>query len=111
MGYSFKGACYTTTTQADAMFCQSFAQSGFNSSGQVVNFNCTAINASTITLTKLVNTTTTTQAITKPAYLPCTYDGGISLSQDYFAKGLAVLAILWVAKYITTLLFGKSDHA
>lgn len=111
MPFAYQGVCHTLQSSANNAFCQSMTTTGFNSSGQVVMFNCTAINATGITVTKLINTTTSTQAVPFPAYMSCNWDGGISMSQDYFLKGIGFLAILFAAKHLQTLLKGRSDHA
>lgn len=97
MGYAFQGICHPTQADANIAFCQSLSQSGLNNSGQVVLHNCTAINASNVTLSKQINTTTTTQTVAYPPYLTCTYEG-TTLIPDYFGVGLAALALVFAAK-------------
>ena len=106
MGYAFQGICHSTQADANIAFCQSLSKSGLNNSGQVVLHNCTAINANNVTLTKLINTTTTTQSVNFPNYLSCTYDGA-TLIPDYFYAGLAVLAIVFATKL--SLSFFRND--
>ncbi|MDO8713136.1 MAG: hypothetical protein Q7K13_01450 [Polynucleobacter sp.] len=111
MGYSFKGICHTLKTSADTQFCESLTSSGMQSNGDFMSQTCASITETTATITKIINATTTSQTVALPTYLACDYDGGLSLSQDYFGKGMVLLGCLWALKYLNTLFRGKSEHA
>jgi len=106
MGYAFKGVCYTTQPEAANQYCQSLSQSSTNSSGQVVIHNCTSYTATQATISKLINTTTTTQVVTLPTFQNCTYDGAFLIT-DYFLLGLGVLIGIWAQKQVLNL-FSKN---
>lgn len=98
MGVAVHGTCYSNQTLAASAYCQSLTVNGFNSSGQVVAHTCISYTTTTATISKLINTTTTSQVITLPTFLSCTHDGGATAALDYFYVGLAILAVIWAGK-------------
>lgn len=98
MGLAVQGICYPNQSLAAAAYCQSLSTNGFNSTGQVVVHSCISYTNTTATISKLINTTTTTQVITLPTFLSCTHDGGATAALDYFYVGLAILAVVWAGK-------------
>lgn len=111
MPFAYQGVCHTLQSSANNAFCQSMTLNGLTTTGDVVAQTCTAVTATGITLSRLVKTTTTAQTVAFPPYLACNWDGGVSMSQDYFLKGIGFLAVLFAAKHLQTLLKGRSDHA
>lgn len=98
MGVAVQGICYPNQTLAAAAYCQSLSINSTNSSGQVVSHSCVSYTTTTATVSKLINTTTTSQVITLPTFLTCTHDGGATAALDYFYVGLSILAVIWAAK-------------
>lgn len=100
MGVAVQGICYPNQTLAASAFCQSLTVNGINSTGQVVSHSCVSYTTTTATISKLINTTTSSQVITLPTFLGCTHDGGATAALDYFYAGLVILAVIWAAKRI-----------
>lgn len=111
MGFAYQGVCHNTAPQAQAQFCQKLTMTGLTSTGTIVSTACASTTATTVTVNRLNGTTTSTHVITNAPFLNCTYDGGASLSLEYFALALGFVAVIAAAKAIVNVFRGRTDFA
>jgi hypothetical protein len=113
MGYLFKGACYPDLPSAKAADCSQSA-TFWGSTTNIYSSQCTSttFDAASTTKTLCVQTNggaCTNRTVAYPNYPNCTYDGGVSLSSDYFAALLAFLAIIYVGSRLKQYFWGRHE--
>lgn len=111
MGYSFRGICHTLKIEADTAFCESLTISGLQSNGAFMSQSCESLTDTTATISKILDTVTSSQTVALPSYLVCAHDGGSSLALEYFGLGIGLLAVIFAAKRIQHIFTGRTDHA
>lgn len=115
MGFLFSGVCYPDLPTAKQAECtaQSFAW-GNNGSTTVYTADCTstAFDAAQVNMTicRRSNGGACTNS-TKPylSYSSCAWDGGTGMTVDYFGALLAFLAIVLVAKRLTSIFWRNHE--
>lgn len=111
MGYSFKGICHSTVEPAQAAFCESLTTSGLNSQGALVVASCTSVQPPYVNVSVVNGGVSSTVQLDIPQFLPCSHDGGINLSLDYFVLGLGFLALIAAGKQVLNIFRGRTDVA